>query len=53
VDTLEGFLERNSLPEIEHFRKEFPNSITLSQSVAAWKYIVRYQKKLREHGTKQ
>ena len=45
VDTLEEFLERNGLPEIKHFWDEFPDSITLSQSVAVWKHIVRYQKK--------
>ena len=40
VDTLEVFLERNGLPEIKHFRDEFPDSITLAQSVAVWKHIV-------------
>jgi len=49
VDTLEVFLERNGLPRIKDFRKEFPNSITLAQSVATWKHIVRYQKKLGTH----
>jgi len=53
VDTLEVFLERNNLPEIKHFQDGFPKSITLAQSVAVWKHIVRYQKKLREQGRKQ
>ena len=53
VDTLEVFLERNGLPEVKHFRDEFPDSITLAQSVAVWKHIVRYQKKLGGHGTNQ
>jgi len=53
VDTLEVFLERNGLPEVKHFRDEFPDSITLAQSVAVWKHIVRYQKKLGGHGTYQ
>jgi len=51
VDTLEVFLERNGLAGIKHFRDEFPGSITLAQSVAVWKHIVRYQKKLGTHGT--
>ena len=51
VDTLEEFLQRNGLSGIKHFQDEFPDSITLAQSVAVWKHIVRYQKKLGGHGT--
>lgn len=51
VETLEAFLERNSLPEIKDFHAEFPGSITLAQAVAVWKHIVWYQKRLGTHGT--
>jgi len=49
VDTLEVFLERNGLPGIKDFQDEFPDSITLAQSVVVWKHIVRYQSKLGTH----
>ena len=29
----------------EHFSKEFPGTITLDQTVAAWKHIVQYQER--------
>jgi len=51
VDTLEIFLERNGLPQIKDFNKEFPETITLAQAVDVWKHIVWYQNGLRTHGT--
>jgi hypothetical protein len=31
-----------------HFYQEFPGSITLDQTVAAWKHVVDYQKELKQ-----
>ena len=38
---LEGNYENLELPD--NFKDEFPASITVAQSVAAWKHIVNYQ----------
>ena len=32
----------------EHFYDEFPESITLDQTVAVWKHIVEYQERLKQ-----
>ena len=47
-DTLEEFLDRNNLPHIQSFDNEFPDDITLSKAVAAWKCIVDYQYRLKQ-----
>ena len=48
-ETLEEFLGRNDLPQVQSgFKKEFPDSITISQTISAWKCIVNYQHKLKE-----
>ena len=45
VDTLDPFLERNNLTPIPRFAEEFPDSVTLAQTVAVWKHIVQYPKR--------
>ena len=45
--TLEEFLDRNDLPQVQSF-DEFPNSITLNQVINAWKCIVDYQCKIKQ-----
>ena len=49
VDTLEEFLDKNSLPAVKDFHDEFPKTITLAQSVAVWKHIIWYKKELGTH----
>ena len=46
-DTLEAFLNRNDLPQIQSLN-EFPAGITISQTIAAWRCIVDYQFKVRQ-----
>jgi hypothetical protein len=49
-DTLEEFLNRNDLPQIQNsFNKEFPDSINISQAIAVWKCIVNYQYRLKQN----
>ena len=44
LETLEAHVERYGLdPLPSHFRKKFPESITLGQTAATWKHIVIYQ----------
>ena len=46
-DTLEEFLDRNDLPQIQSFN-EFPGDITLSKAIAAWKCVVNYREKVKQ-----
>ena len=39
---VEGDYENLQLPD--HFKDEFPDTITVAQTAAAWKHIVDYQK---------
>ena len=50
VDTLDAFLEHNNLTPIPRFADEFPDSITLAQTVAVWKYIIQYQDRQKREG---
>ena len=45
VDTLDAFLECNNLTPIPRFAEEFPDSITLAQTVAVWKHIIQLQER--------
>ena len=45
--TLEEFLDRNGLPQVQSF-DEFPDSITISQVIDAWKCIIDYQCKIKQ-----
>ena len=45
VDVLDAFLDQNDLQPIPHFVGEFPEEITVAQTIAAWKYIVEYQER--------
>ena len=49
VDTLEEFLDKNSLPPVQDFHDKFPRTVTLAQAVAAWKHIIQYKKELGTH----
>ena len=48
VETIEPFLDDQNLQvtPAADFCKEFPKSITLSQSVPTWTHIVQFQDKL-------
>jgi hypothetical protein len=46
-ETLEGFLDRNDLPQIPSF-DEFPDGIKISQVIDAWKCIVNYQHRVKQ-----
>ena len=48
VGVLDVHLEQNGLPIIDKFADEFPDTITLGQTIAAWKFIVQYQEKQKE-----
>ena len=50
MDTLDAFLERNNLTPIPRFAEEFPDSITLAQTVAVWKYTIQYQDRQTREG---
>ena len=47
-ETLEEFLDRNGLSQIENFSNEFPDSINISQAIGAWKCIVSYQHRVKQ-----
>ena len=49
MNTLEEFLDKNSLPAVKEFHDEFPKTITLAQAVAVWKHIIWYKKELGTH----
>lgn len=47
-ETLEEFLDRNDRPQVQNFADEFPDGITISQAIGAWKFIVDYQYRVKQ-----
>ena len=45
VSTLEAFWEQNNHQPLLQLSEEFPEDITLAQTIAVWKYIVEYQER--------